>query len=746
MNRLDTPRARRVLRRLFQTGLLAAVFAWLDLQLVPIPEELDRPPQPSLELVDRHGVSMREVRTQERFARPVSIDEIPLRLIHALLAAEDKRFLDHRGVDWLAVARSARDGLRHGKVVSGASTITQQLVKVADPRPRTFETKFIEAATALRLEEVWDKERILVEYFNRVDFGHLNVGIAAAADYYFGKPLSDLSDAEAALLAGLPKNPSRLSPHRALAAAQRRQRTVLERMRKNGWLNAAQFERAVAESPRIQPVPRTFRAPHFTDLVLRKLPAEATGNVRTTLDLALNERVERIVAEQMARLESRAVSDAAAVVIDNATGDILALVGSKDYSAPESGQVNGAWAPRSPGSTIKPFTYLLALEHGTNPATVVPDIPTAFPTAEGAFSPENYSRRCAGPVSYRTALANSLNIPAVRVLADLGGPAVLQERLTDLGLTTLTRTPSEYGLGLTIGNAETRLIELTNAYACLARLGEFKPWRLFPTDSKSEARSVFDARNAWLIADILSDNAARMPSFGAHSPLRFDFPVACKTGTSTDFRDNWAIGYTPEFTVGVWAGNFDGSAMRGVSGVDGAAPILHAIFEHLHTRHRLTWYPRPPGIVEGEVEPLTGHRLTAARAGSVREKFRADQLPAPESLPDYDDEGRVVLPEEYSGWFASAENSLRHRAVVAATGRLRILSPAPGTTFIIDPDLPTSGRLALTALGCEGVKWQSATLECRNSIAKLAVGEHRLMVIDPETGARAETWIRVISL
>ena len=255
-------------------------------------------------------------------------------------------------------------------------------------------------------------------------------------------------------------------------------------MRENRWLTAEEFDRAMHEPVHLQPPSRTFRAPHFVDLVLAQLGNATTA--RTTLDLPLNERVESIVREQVAKFAEKNLRNASAVVIDNASGDVLALVGSENYFAPGTGQVNGAWSPRSAGSTIKPFTYLLALEHGATPASVAADVPALFDTPTGSYHPENYTRRCGGPVRYRDALANSLNIPAVRVLAAIGGPPVLHARLLDLGFTSLTKPVAEYGLGLTIGNAEVRLLELTNAYACLARLGNAKPYRLLATQPTSE--------------------------------------------------------------------------------------------------------------------------------------------------------------------------------------------------------------------------------------------------------------------
>jgi penicillin-binding protein 1C len=733
---------------------------WLGLKLVPLPPALLKPVAQSLELTDRHGKPLRETRVEERFAREVSLHDVPPQLIRAFLAAEDKRFFEHGGVDALALGRAVAGNLRHGRVTSGASTITQQLVKISDPRPRTLWTKLVEAARALRLEQLWTKEQILEAYMNRIDFGNLNVGIAAAADYYFGKPLSDLSTAEAAFLAGLPKNPTRLNPHGSFARAKRRQETVLRRMQENGWLASDARTLATNEKLRVQRRARIFRAPHFVDLALREIPAKAASSLATTLDLDLNRFVEGAVRERLARLREKSVHDGAVVVLDNRTGDVLALVGSGNYFAPGTGQVNGALARRSAGSTFKPFTYLLALEQGATPATVVADVPTVFDTSTGSYSPENYSQRCSGPMRYRLALANSLNIPAVRVLSSLGGAEILQKRLQAWGMTTLEKSPENYGLGLTIGNAETRLIELTNAYATLARMGEWKPYRLWLAPlAESMPRVAFDSQRpteearaaAWLVADMLSDNSARAMAFGLHSSLRFDFPVACKTGTSTDFRDNWAVGYTPEFTVGVWVGNFDGAPMRDVSGVTGAAPILHTIFEQLHRHFGTTWFTTPENIVERSIHPLTGKIVADSNPHAVREKFLRAHLPAVEGPEDYDGFRRVQLGAEYRTWSESAENMLQARVSCSARGSaFQLVSPRPGTTFLIDPDLPSSRRVLVQARGTDAAVWDSESLRFDVSggqtYAVVTEGKHRLSVRDIATGQRAETWIRVKSL
>jgi penicillin-binding protein 1C len=770
---------RRILRRVIRGALLLtiafmvlAVAAWLALPLVPLPAALRQSQISQWEFVDRNGAPLRTVNQDGGpFVERVAYPDLPESLVRATLAAEDIRFWRHRGMDCRATLRAAWQFISHGRIISGGSTITQQLIKLAQPRPRTLRTKLIEAAQALRLEQVWDKRRILTEYLNRLDYGNFNRGCSAAAGFYFAKPLRDLSPAECAFLAALPQAPSRLNPLTHFDRGVKRQQWVLHRMHLAGWLDEQSVQRAAREPLRLAKPQRLFEAPHFMDLVLSSITARPdspamTGNshdVAVTIDLGLNRFAQATLRSHLSQLQRQHVSNGAIVILDNRSSEIVTLIGSDDYFAPDAGQVNGAWAPRSAGSTFKPFTYLLALEQGASPASVVADVPTEFATATGLFVPANYNRHCYGPMRYRMALANSLNISAVKVLNSIGGPEPLLKLLQECGLTTLDHPPEYYGLGLTIGNAEARLLELANAYACLARLGEYRPFRLFKSDRGSLAgpsRRVFDPAAAYLIADILSDNAARALAFGAESALRFDFPVACKTGTSSDFRDNWAFGYTPEFTVGVWVGNFDGSPMQQVSGVTGAGPILHDLFEHLHSRFGTTWYAIPPNIVECPVHPITGKRLKSNAPFNddfVLDKFVAGNLPPEASPSDYavghdlnpNNPKPVPLGSEYAAWFATSDNGLGARAVLAPDNdSLRILSPLPGTKIFLDADLPGQGRrLALRAGGSGPRLWRSDSLqfshEGDNEIALLSAGRHEITVSDPRTGARDQTWIEV---
>jgi penicillin-binding protein 1C len=725
----------------------------LCLRLVPLPESLQAAPAAGIRFTDRNGVVLREMLVDRgRFAAPVSIERLPPNLLAATVCAEDKRFWSHHGVDPLAIGRAIFRGIAGGRFFSGASTISQQLIKIAEPRPRTFTTKLIEAAQALRLEQTWSKQQILQAYLERIDYGNTRTGIAAAAEYYFGKPPNDLSLAEATFLAGLPRAPSRLDPRRHFSRAVERQKWVLGRMEQNHLITAA--ERARAEHEPIQLALRApnFDAPHFVDLVRQERRLRAGTEVRTTLDLELNAFSRRSLQHHLVRLRDQEVTNGAVVVIENRTGNVIALVGSENYFAPAYGQVNGAWAARSAGSALKPFTYLLALEEGATPATLLADVPVAFSTSTGVYRPENYNHLCYGPVRLRLALANSLNIPAVKLLASLGGAAPLQTLLRSCGITTLGQPAPSYGLGLTIGNANVRLLEMVNAYAALARLGEYRPWRVLENDPAPAPKRIARSGPGYLIADILNDNAARALTFGTNSWLRFDFPVAVKTGTSTSFRDNWAIGYTPEFTAGVWVGNFDGRAMHQISGVSGAAPVLHEIFDHLHHNFGTSWYAPPAEVIEESVHPITGKLVQANFPGAVKEKFLAGSLPEKESPNDYDAGGRIRLDPEYREWLASAanESSGKFASSPPANGYLSVVSPLPGNVYYLDPDLPQSDELPLKANGTGPFTWESPTLECGTKaggpVVYLREGRHEITLRNLETGARAETWIMVKAL
>ncbi len=752
--KLRLPDKRRLIRGALAVALLAGI-AWFAAPFcVSLPAGLLENPDASHVLVDRHGAPISRLTLPDSSrSAPVTADELPPDLIHCTLAAEDKRFHEHGGVDLLATGRAARDFVLERRVVSGASTITQQLIKISSPPAKRHPlTKLYEALAARRLEMIWSKQRILTAYLNRLDYGNLRTGAAEAARFYFQKPLTDLSLAECALLAGLPQAPSRLNPLRHPQRATARRDLVLRRLSLLGKTDPARITAALAEPISLRPLRETRPAPWLAALT----PPAGGPVIRTTLDLTLQSSLETIVREETARLKDANLRHAAVVVIHNPTGGILALVSSANWNDPRGGQYNGALAPRSPGSTLKPFTYLLAMERNQRtPASILADIPSPYRTPQGLDLPQNYDHAYRGPVTLRSALACSLNVPAMRELNALGGPAPLHELLVSLGLTTLGDDPHAAGLGLTIGNAPVRLLELTNAYATLARNGRHLPPVLFPeAESPTETQLPFSAASFFLIADILSDPAARAPSFPPGSPLDLPFRCAVKTGTSSDFRDNWCIGYTPEFTVGVWAGNFENQPMKGISGVSGAGPIFHRTMLRLHRDHAPTWFPRPDGLVDVTIDSRNGKTIPLASSNKHqrRDLVPADRILAAAATGDYDHIGKALLDPSYAAWFASSHNLRRTELALDPTPTrmlpLKIITPANGTTLLLDPEIPSGSDKLRPVTNLPGTaRWSSATLTITpgspEPIIHLTPGTHTLTATDPRTGTSQNITLHV---
>ena len=698
-------------------------------------------------VVDRHGRPLaRGTLADSSRSRPVALAEIPADLIACTLAAEDKRFYDHAGVDWLATARAALDFMAHRRVISGASTLTQQLVKIAaSPRPRTPLAKLHEALAARHLEQLWTKSQILTAYLNRLDYGNLRTGAAEAARGYFQKPLADLSLAECALLAGLPQAPSRLNPLRHPQPALARRNLVLQRLAASPHADPARIAAALAEPLGLRPLQETQLAPWLTCQALTGSPAI----IRTTLDLELQRDLEAVVREEVSKLRDANLRHAAVVVIDNPTRQILALVTSAAWGDPRGGQLNGALVPRSPGSALKPFTYLLAIERGhRTPGSILADIPSPFRTPQGLDLPENYDHAYRGPVTLRCALACSLNVPAMRELNALGGPAPLYHLLTSLGVTTLGPDPAAGGLGLTIGNAPVRLLELANAYATLASGGHHQPPVLFPGQAAPGAgfQLPFAATSFYLIGDILADPAARAPAFPPGGPLDLPFRCAVKTGTSSDFRDNWCLGFTPEFTVGVWAGNFENQPMKGLSGVSGAGPVFHRAMLRLHRDHPPTWFARPDGLVEVVLDARTGKRVPADPADPRQrpELVPAGQVPPAATACDCDASGKALLDPTYAGWFASRHNQRRGELALdpapALSVPLQVITPEDGATFLLDPEIPSGSDQLRPVTNLPGTaRWSSPSLQIDPAtpepVIHLTPGTHNLTATDPRTGA-----------
>ncbi len=553
-------------------------------------------------VLDRRGALLAELWDEGRRTW-VPLGSVSHHLIDATIATEDATFYSNPGIDPARIAGAALQNAQQGGVVSGASTITMQLARNLFLGPdarysQNMDRKMLEAGLAQELTTLFSKDELLEMYLNLLNYGHLAYGPEAASRVYFGKSAANLSLAEAALLAGIPQQPANLDPLKDFDAARARQRVVLDLMVRHGKLTQAQADAAHTEPLTFNPQPdrRTLAAPHFVQFVASQAQtllgdqslARSGLHITTTLDLPMQTLAQERLAARVAELQPQFdLSNAALVALRPDTGEILAMVGSANFAdAAIDGQVNVAVSPRQPGSAIKPMLYATAFDDTLiSPASVLWDVPVTYTiSADNVYVPANYDLKFHGPVTARTALANSYNIPAVKLL-DAVTVGRMLESAQAMGLHSLTRDQNWYGLSLTLGGGEVTLLDLTTAYATLANAGTYIEPTPFlaladslgrPLQPPQQAISqAISPAAAWQVTDILADNTARAPSFGANNPLRLSRPAAVKTGTTSDWRDNWTVGFTRRLVAGVWAGNSDGRPMRNTSGLTGAAPIWH---------------------------------------------------------------------------------------------------------------------------------------------------------------------------
>ncbi len=609
-------------------------------------------------LLAANGESLQTLRLdhQRRALDWVALDEVSPALLQALLLGEDKRFFEHSGVDWSAVARSAWGNLWNTRT-RGASTLTMQLAGLIDAglaRPaggRNLQQKLGQVLLAGRLERQWSKAQILEAYLNSVPFRGEVVGINALAQTLFGKHPIGLSPEEASLAAAMLRAPNASAELLAQRACNLLQ--LMGRAQEPGCAALKGDTAALLARRPAKPLGEQL-APHFARQVLR---ADGPAQQRSSLDAGLQRYALGLLKQQLNELAGRNVEDGAVIVLDNASGRVLAWVGSSGELS-SAAQVDGVLARRQPGSTLKPFVYQLALEKRLiTPASLLDDSPAQISTPAGLYLPQNYDKEFKGYVSARSALGNSLNVPAVRLTAMLGAEQVF-ERFNALGL-ALPETSGFYGLSLALGSSDVSLLALSNAYRAMANGGQYSAVRLRLADVQPAARRVSTPAASFITADMLSDNSARARTFGFDSVLATDGFAAVKTGTSKDMRDNWCLGFTQTYTVGVWVGNASGEAMHGVSGVSGAAPIWAKLVRYLH-RGQASKPPRPPaGVVQ--------QRVT----------FEADREPA--------------RPE----WFVVGTEQARMQATAQMRSNrgLGIANPLDGSIYALDPDIPAQAQM-----------------------------------------------------
>jgi len=677
--------------KLFLMGLglivvMALCFYLYIAYFLPLPNGLaNRSNIPATKIYDRHGTLLYEVlRPQTGKVTLIPLRDMPEKFIQATLAAEDVNFYSHPGVDFLAIIRAILLNISEGRIVSGGSTITQQLIRnmlgtesvgsgddkiAANPADdqnnsssealATFEAKtpskqrglvekIMEAFYAIRLSHIYSKDRILELYLNTIYYGNMSYGAQSAALDYFGRNLSDLDLAQIALLAGLPQSPSTYNPYLNFKKTKLRQKYVLDQMVKNNFITRGEAEAAYAEPITLRGNKFQMKAPHFVHQVMNEIEAKYGEkalyygglSIITTLDYDMQKKAEQLVKKQVEKLSRNNVTNGALVALDPKTGQVLAWVGSADYFNDEiAGSVDIVTSLRQPGSSIKPLTYLLAFEKGWTPATVIFDIPTQFQTESGPYSPKNYDLKFHGPVRARIALASSFNIPAVKTLEYVGVDNFIMF-LKQLGIGTLDKPAGFYGLALTLGGGEVRLIDMADAYAVIANYGVRKAHSLILQVKQGE-KQLYDwtppleeyvlgpngKQHAYEIIDILKDPNARIPGFGEGSVLELTRPAAVKTGTTRNFRDNWTIGFTPELLTAVWVGNADASPMQNVSGVDGAAPIWAGFMESALTGKPKTDFAVPSGMKEVEICSLSGKLATPICPERAYEIFAEGEEP-----------------------------------------------------------------------------------------------------------------------
>ncbi len=730
----------------------AGLILWLSR---PLPADMLDAGAQAVTLQDRFGRELRTTRASDGSRGGwLGVAEMDADLIAAFVAAEDHRFYRHGGVDTRAAARAAWANLRAGRIVSGGSTITMQVARMLRPTARSWTGKAGQVLWALRLERHLGKQAILQQYLNRVPLGQGAVGVEAAAALYFGSGADNLSLGQAALLAGLARAPSSDNPLVSPERARRRRDQALSRIVGLGFAPAAAAGRARAEPLLEWRRAAPFLAPHFTTRILNWAERDGTvahGTWRTSLDLSLQTELEHEIRHAVETLADRGARHAAAVVLDNRSGEILAWVGSPDFWADTAGQVDMVLSARQPGSALKPFLYALAFDRGWTPASILPDIARVYQTGTGPYRPRNYDRRFHGPVRAREALASSYNVPAVELASRLGVGSLLRV-LRGAGFASLGRSADHYGLGLALGNGDITLLEMANGFRGLVNLGVWRPhtWRAAtPDQAPGPGRRFATERSAALVLDILADPVARIPGFGIESPLDFPFPVAAKTGTSRHFTDNWAVGSTGGFTVAVWVGNFSGRPMDGVSGVSGAGPLLHHVILATARRYpaRSLPDPRTSGAVAATVCRLSGLR-PGADCPVAPEWFAPGQAPT-DSCTWHQGGGGVDLPVEYAEWAEQSEVPRPPPAAGASalmggsSAGFQIVSPREGDVYRLSPGVESRfATVALRAVGGDLVRWKVDGVPHASGRWSLQPGRHRLRAISA-SGDSAEVTVRV---
>ena len=624
-------------------GLLLLVLFELAIYLIPLPwEQIHR--STSTLVFDRNAKILRAFTSDDdKWRIRTELSQVSPILRRYLIFYEDRFFYYHPGFNPVSIGRAFFQNLKAGRIISGGSTITMQIARMIEPKERIWHNKLIELFRALQLEQRFSKDELLEIYFNIAPYGGNIEGVAAASWLYFGKEPSQLSPGEAALLSVIPNSPTQLRPDLYPKEAKQARDKVLTRLYEHNQISLREYQEALAEEVPTARQVWPFIVPHFCLEMKKRFSREP--RVMTTIDLNLQLFIEELVAAEIEKLESKGITNAAVVVIDNHRHELLAAVGSAEFfNVRHQGQVNGYLAPRSPGSTLKPFVYALGMERGLlTPKHYLADVPVIY----AGYSPENYDRTYSGLVSAEEALQRSLNVPAINLLADLGGEA-LHELLRKAGFTTITPV-NHYGLPMVLGGCEVNLLELTALYSSLACGGRYYSPKTRLDPGTAPPKTLFSPGVAYVITEILTEVLRPdLPACWEFSSLP---KVAWKTGTSYGHKDAWSIGYNPRYTVGVWVGNFSGAGRPELIGAETAAPLLFDIFNKLNHHTTVQWFKQPSTVKQREVCALSGQKPGLHCQTLVTDYYLTDCSPDTECAfhQTYlmDPETRYRLPPHY---------------------------------------------------------------------------------------------------
>ncbi len=662
-------------------GLAAAgLIAWKtfrDLRPLPLSLSLDGSTVRKVRILDRKGIPLSTTYSNNwNLYDFAPLREIPPLLQQAFIESEDKRFYTHRGVDWPARFHALAQNARSFRAVRGASTITEQVTRMLHPRARTLWSRWLEGIEASRLEKRFSKQDILEFYLNQVPYARQRRGVVQAARLYFERDPDTLDVREMLALAVLVRSPSNLDLRGGKRSIESGLDRLAAKMKEHGSLTEAQYDSAVKGNLVLHESRPTVEAGHFVQHVSRSIqggPGVGPA-LTTTLEASLQASAQRILDSRLKDLHSAEIRNGAVLVVDHRSDEVLAWVNGGGLTPSQSGGwIDAVTTPRQPGSTLKPFLYALALEMGWNAATLIEDSPLAEAVGSGLHNFHNYSRSYYGPLRLRVALGNSLNIPAVRTIQFTGTERFL-ERLRLLGIRSLSESSDFYGQGLALGDGEITLFELVQAYATLARQGEFRPLRtvLEPGGPAEGAHRVFSRETASIITDVLSDPEARRLEFGDGNILRFPVQTAVKTGTSSDHRDSWIVGFSHRYTVGVWMGNLDRHPTNGITGLAGPALVLRAVFAELNRYEEPQALEMSPDLVTVSICAESGLRA-GPHCPAVQEWFERDRLSA----------GYCGLHED-----KRREDLSKTYVQAGKSSGLRLLQPTPGLRLAMDPRIP----------------------------------------------------------